>query len=168
VSEGGQYDVFWLPLCPWVSHFAPWTLCRYNKEFVEACNRMDEIWVPSLFSQRVLSASGQIWLIHNCLIHKDCCNPPLISYLHLLLNALQFRRRQRIVNTNRPYCCKHDSLQPRDYPASASSVWPDGLWGAAKVQAPRLASQTSPSSQASRKYNFYKEFKNSCQETKVR
>jgi hypothetical protein len=33
-------------------------LRSYNKKFVEYCNRMDEVWVPSDFSRDVMIASG--------------------------------------------------------------------------------------------------------------
>ena len=118
---------------------------------------MDEIWVPSMFSLRVLQASGKVRV-------PDTCFPLLkfmaeISDLRVLrpqkrINDLVFHSayvpcggiRCQYIDTDRPYRGQHNALQPRHHPTTLSTIWTEGLWCAAEVRPARLASEKADSS----------------------
>ncbi|GAX73023.1 hypothetical protein CEUSTIGMA_g475.t1 [Chlamydomonas eustigma] len=70
----------------------------YNKEFVKACNRMDEVWVPSKFSRDTMIASGMIESkirIVPIAVNTTRYNPESNKPLQLPKGQLVFGRHRR-------------------------------------------------------------------------
>ncbi|GAX76012.1 hypothetical protein CEUSTIGMA_g3455.t1 [Chlamydomonas eustigma] len=125
--------------CPPVGYTAAKAIGRamaetdiYHTDFVTTCNKMDEIWVPSAFSKKVLNDSGVTTPIRivPIAVNTTLYNPALAKPLRLPLGKLVFGRPRRfqLLSTVKPAKPNSDRLMSLFEKASAwkgetSSFW---------------------------------------------